>query len=63
MLTFIQSPTGYGLAYFPGDTAIIQDEELAAKLIADGIAKSAADSPPGTEKVEDRRDKTKAEKR
>ena len=67
---FIQSPTGYNLAYFPGDVAELDDEELVAKLFKNRIAeatkeplKSEDQQTPPRGEVEDRRAKTKAEKR
>lgn len=61
---FIQSPTGYNLAYFPGDVAELDDEELVAKLFENGIAEATNEPLPDEgDKIEDRRAKTKAEKR
>jgi hypothetical protein len=46
-ITFVKPPTGkYGLAYFEGDTADI-DEELAKRCLQDGYA-----VPAKTEKKE-----------
>lgn len=61
---FIQSPTGYNLAYFPGDVAELDDEELVDKLFKNGIAEATNEPfPDEGDKIEDRRAKTKAEKR
>lgn len=74
---FLQSPTGYDLAYFPGDVAELEDDELVAKLFKNGIAEATNEpldsegdeTPPGGDEtppdgeIEDRRAKTKAEKR
>lgn len=39
---FLQSPTGYGLGYFPGDVAEVE-LDLVAKLLSDGVAELFVD--------------------
>lgn len=43
---FIKSPTGYGLAYFPGDVTELLDDELVAELFKNGIAEATNEPLP-----------------